>query len=205
MVLNGVPNDMIPAMESVASVVFGPIIQALYSFLAKRQIAFGPIARISVAFVICAGGMAYASGIQALIYGTGPCYDAPLACPASDGGRLPNNVNVWLQLPIYILVAIGEIFGIVTASQYAYEKSPRGMRAIVQATLQLSAGLGALLGIAISPAARDPYLTAVYAALAGTMAFCSVGFWFLFRKYDKLNDQLNRLTEDKPEPTKSGQ
>lgn len=199
--LHGVPNDMIQAMAGVACVVFGPIIQGLYNFLAKRRLAFGPIARISTAFIICGGGMAYAAGIQRLIYNTGPCYDAPLACPESESGglRLPNDVNVWLQLPVYVALAIAEIFGLVTASEYSYEKAPRGMRSVVQAMVQLSACIGALLGIAISPAARDPYLVIVYAVLAGVMGLCSVLFWWIFRKYDKINDQLNCLPDATPE------
>ena len=199
--LHGIPNDMIQAMAGVACVVFGPIIQGLYNFLAKRRVPFGPIARISAAFFICGGGMAYASGLQKLIYGAGPCYDAPLACTASDGGRLPNDINVWLQLPVYVTLAISEIFGLVTASEYSYEKAPKGMRSIVQAMVQLSACLGALLGMAISPAARDPYLVAVYAALAGVMGLGSVAFWWTFRQYDKIDDQLNIATN---EPTESG-
>ncbi|KAK3290960.1 oligopeptide transporter [Chaetomium fimeti] len=194
--LHGVPNDMIQAMAGVACVIFGPVIQALYNLLARRRISFGPIARISTAFLICGGGMAYAAGLQRLIYNTGPCYDAPLACAASDGGRRPNDVNVWVQLPVYVALAIAEIFGLVTASEYSYEKAPRGMRSVVQAMVQLSAGVGALLGMAISPAARDPFLVAVYAALAGVMAVCSLLFWCFFRKYDKINDQLNRTIEE---------
>jgi POT family proton-dependent oligopeptide transporter len=193
--LHGVPNDMIQAMSGVACVVFGPVIQALYNTLAHRKISFGPIARISTAFLICGGGMAYAAGVQRLIYNTGPCYDAPLACAASDGGRTPNDVNVWVQLPVYVALAIAEIFGLVTASEYSYEKAPRGMRSVVQAMVQLSAGVGALMGMAISPAARDPWLVAVYAALAGAMGVCSLLFWWFFRKYDRINDQLNRTID----------
>lgn len=202
MQLSGVPNDMLSAMASVASVIFAPPIQLLYNFLAKRRIPFQPIARIATALLICAGGMAYASGVQKLIYLAGPCYDSPLTCAASNDGRIPNEVNVWLQVPVYVLVAIAEIFGMVTASQYAYEKAPRGMRGIVQATVQLSAGIGALLGMAISPAAKDPNMVALYAALAGVTGISSVAFWWFFRKYDKINDQLNRLTEEKPETIK---
>lgn len=200
--LRGVPNDMIPAMAGVACVVFGPPIQALYGFLARRRLPFGPIARISTAFLLCAAGMAYAAGLQKLIYATGPCYDAPLACPAasspdSPGSRSssppprPNAVNVWLQLPVYVALAVAEIFGLVTASEYAYGKAPRGMRSVVQATVQLSACAGALLGIAVGPAARDPHLVAVYAALAGVMALCAAAFWCVFRRYDGVDDQLN--------------
>jgi len=36
-------------------------------------------------------------------------------------------------MPIYIAMAIAEIFGLVTASEYSYEKAPSGMRGVVQA------------------------------------------------------------------------
>jgi POT family proton-dependent oligopeptide transporter len=55
--------------------------------------------------------------------------------------------------------------------------------------------VGALLGMAISPAARDPWLVAVYAALAGAMGVCSLLFWWFFRKYDRIDDQLNRIID----------
>ncbi|SPO04646.1 related to H+/oligopeptide symporter [Cephalotrichum gorgonifer] len=194
--LRRVPNDMIQAMSGVACVVFGPIIQALYNFLAKRRLSFGPMARITVAFLMCGGGMAYASGLQKLIYSTGPCYDAPRDCPASDGGRLPNDVNVWIQLPVYVALAIAEIFGLVTASEYAYSKAPKDMRSIVQAMVQLSACIGALMGMAISPAARDPYLVIVYGTVAGVMGLCSILFWWRFHKYDKIDQALNNSRDE---------
>jgi len=186
--LHGIPNDMIQAMSSVCCIVLGPIVQALYSFLARRRIPFGPMARITVAFLMASGGMAYAAGVQKLIYSSGPCFEAPLACPASNDGHIPNDVNVWMQMPIYGALSVAEIFGLATASEVSYEKAPRGMRSVVQAMVQLSACLGALIGIAMSPAARDPYLVAVYASLAGLTALCSAGFWFVFRAYDKGGD-----------------
>jgi len=185
--LHGAPNDMIQAMAGVACVVFGPIIQALYNFLAKRRIAFGPMARIAVSFLTCAGAMGYASGLQKLIYDAGPCYDAPLVCPASNNGHIPNDINVWTQLPVYIALAIAEIFGLVTASEYSYSNAPKDMRSVVQAMVQFSACLGSVVGIAISPAARDPWLIIVYACIAGVLVVCSVAFWMVFRKHDKVD------------------
>jgi POT family proton-dependent oligopeptide transporter len=187
--LHGVPNDMIQAMAGVACVVFGPVIQALYGFLAKHRIAFGPMKRIAVAYIICGSAMAYASGLQQLIYSTGPCYDAPLACTASDNGRIPNDINVWTQLPVYIGLAVAEIFGLVTASQYSYSHAPKDMRSVVQAMVQLSACLGSVMGIAISPAARDPWLVVVYASIAAALGVCSVLFWWIFRRHDRDNNR----------------
>ncbi|KAF3799835.1 putative peptide transporter ptr2 [Colletotrichum gloeosporioides] len=199
MQLHGVPNDMLQAMAGVACVVFGPIIQALYNFLAKRRISFGPMARIAVAFLICGGGMGYAAGLQKMIYSAGPCFDAPRACAASDGGRLPNEVNVWLQLPVYVALAIAEIFGLVTASEYAYSKAPKNMKSIVQAMVQLSACLGSLMAMALSPVSRDPHLVVVYAVIAGVMGACSVLFWWKFRKYDAVDRELNNVDNDDEE------
>ncbi|KAF1984275.1 oligopeptide transporter [Aulographum hederae CBS 113979] len=190
MELHGIPNDMIQSFSGVACVIFGPIIQAMYSFLAKRRIAFGPIARISAAFFFCGAGMAYAAGIQKLIYTSGPCYDQPFACEASDGK--PNDVNVWVQVPIYFILAVAEIFGFVTASEYAYSKSPQDMKTIVQAISQLTACLGSALGMALSPVAKDPYLVTLYACLAATMGVATAVFWWIFRRYDKIDEELNQ-------------
>ncbi|CAI4211377.1 unnamed protein product [Parascedosporium putredinis] len=177
--LHGVPNDMIQAFSGVACIIFGPLIQGMYDVLAKRKIEFGPIARMAAAF--------------RLIYSSGPCYEHPFACPASEGGKTPNDVNVWVQLPVYLLLAIGEIFGFVTAFEYAYGKAPKDMKTVVQALTQLTACLASVLGMAISPAAKDPNMVIFYACLAGAMGLTAVAFWWRFRKYDDMDAELNRL------------
>ena len=199
MELHGIPNDMVQAFSGVACVIFGPAIQAMYSFLARRKIAFGPIARITAAFFFCGGAMAYAAGVQQLIYDSPPCFDRPFDCAASTDGRQPNEVNVWIQLPLYFILALAEIFGFVTASEYAYSKAPRDMKTIVQALTQLTACLGSVLGMALSPVSRDPFLVTMYACLAGSMGLSTVLFWWKFHKYDRVDGELDRLDDDVPE------
>ncbi|KAF2420957.1 hypothetical protein EJ08DRAFT_673097 [Tothia fuscella] len=180
----GIPHDMIQF--------------ALYNFLAKHKVPFGPILRISLAFVFCSLAMAFAAVVQRLIYSIGPCNSHPLACPSSEG-REPNDINVWIQTPTYCLLAIGEIIGFVTGSGYAYNKAPRGMRTIVQALVQLSACIASALGMAISPAAKDPYLVIMYACLAGAITVFAAVFWVFFRKWDRQDDDLNMQQEaEKP-------
>ncbi|OCL02901.1 hypothetical protein AOQ84DRAFT_400952 [Glonium stellatum] len=162
--LRGIPNDIIQAFS-----------EALYSFLAKRRLRFGPIARVTAAFFFYGAGMAYAVGIQKLIYNTRPCYDQPLS------------------LPVYFILAVAGIFGFITASEYAYNKAPQDMKTIVQALTQLTACLGSALGMALSPVARDPHLVTMYACLAALMGLCTTLFWWKFRKYDKVGAELNRL------------
>ncbi|OAL57338.1 MFS general substrate transporter [Pyrenochaeta sp. DS3sAY3a] len=206
MKLSGIPNDMIQVIAGVACIVLGPIMQWLYKFLAKHRIPFGPMLRITLAFVFCALAMTFAAVTQKLIYSTGPCYNRPLACEASDGGRRPNNISVWIQTPTYCLLAIGEILGFVTGSEYAYNKAPPGMKTIVQALVQLSACAAGALGMAISPVAKDPSLVAMYSCLAGAIIFFAFLFWLFFRKWDARDDELNiRQEETKPvSPTSDG-
>lgn len=190
--LHSVPNDMIQVFSGVACVIFGPLIQGLYSFLAKRKIPFGPIARIAAAFMVCASAMAYAAGVQKLIYQSGPCYEYPLACRASQGGKIPNDISVWVQLPIYFVLAVAEIFGFVTASEYAYSKAPKDMKAVVQAIMQLTACVASALGMALSLVSKDPKLVVYYASLAVAMGVSAVLFFWKFKRYDEREDEMNK-------------
>jgi len=191
--LNSVPNDMIQSFSGVSCIVFGPIIQALYDLLARHKIPFPPIARMTTAFIFCGASMAYAAGLQKLIYSRGPCFDHPFDCESLNGVATANDVSVWVQMPVYVLLAIAEIFGFVTAFEYAYAKSPKNMKTVVQAMTQLTAGLASVLGMAISPAAKDPNMVILYACLAGAMGLTAVLFWWRFRKYDAIDVELNRL------------
>lgn len=103
-----------------------------------------------------------------------------------------NSVNVWIQAPLYFILAIAEILGFVSALEYSYSKEPKDMKATIQAFTQLMSGLGAALGIAVSPAAKDPQLVWLYTTLAGVMAATALGFWICFRKYDKLDPELGK-------------
>jgi POT family proton-dependent oligopeptide transporter len=137
--------------------------------------------------------MAYGAGIQKLVYSRGPCFDHPLHCPGSIGGTVPNDVGVWVQTPLYFILAVAEILGFVTAWEYAYSKAPKNMKALVQSLTQLTACIASAIGIGISPAAKDPDLVYFYAILGSATAGISVPFWLLFRKYDAIDEDLNRM------------
>ncbi|KAH8422611.1 peptide transporter ptr2 [Aspergillus melleus] len=194
MQLGAVPNDSIQALNPIACVLLGPIIQEfLYPGLQKREIAFGPIARMTWSFVTMSSAMAFAVGLQKLIYTRGPCYESPLTCADSDGGRRPNNISVWVQTPVYFLLAFAEILGFTTLSEYSYSKAPKDMRSLVQALRQVTAGIGSALGMALSPVAVDPKVIYMYTGLSATMIIVAPTFWAAFRRYDKIDDELNDI------------
>jgi proton-dependent oligopeptide transporter, POT family len=181
---HGIPNDMLSAINQVACIVLGPLIQhLLYPFLRTHRINFRPIARITVGFIFMGLAMGYSAMVQRIIYTTGPCYEHATECNVA---RLQarNNVHILIQAPVYVFIAIGEIFALVTAVEYANEHAPEDMKAIVQAISLLVAGLGSVCAMALAPIAKDPHLVILYAALAVAMAVTSLLFWWAFHSYD---------------------
>lgn len=193
--LGGIPNDTIQALNPFACVLLGPVIQkVLYPTLYNKfNIPFGPIARMTAAFITMGVAMAFAGVTQKLIYNAEPCYEAPLECAASHGGTIPNHISVWLQTPIYFILALAEIFGFTTLSEYSYSKAPKDMRSLVQALRQLTAGVGSGLGMALSPVAVNPKVMYMYIGLAVAMAISAPFFWFIFSEYDEIDEELNNL------------
>ncbi|KGO58336.1 Major facilitator superfamily domain, general substrate transporter [Penicillium expansum] len=182
----GIPNDVMPNFNPIACIIVGPLIQqCLFPFLNRRKIPFRPIARISVGFFFMGASLAWATGLQAFIYRAGPCLDYPLACPDSKNGTIPQHINVFLQVPCYVFMAIGEIFCVTTGSEFCYSRAPRSMKSIVQALFVGTASISYALGIAISSAAKDPHMTIFYGSLTGVQLAITAGFWLMFRKLDR--------------------
>ncbi|KAI0417869.1 POT family-domain-containing protein [Xylaria grammica] len=203
--LSGIPNDTIQALNSVACVLLGPIIQKIiFPRLRRMGVRFGPIARMATAFVAMSFSMAFAAIVQKLIYSSGPCYQYPLTCPGSDNGNTPNDISVWVQTPTYFLLACAEILGVVSLYEYSYSQAPRNLRSLVQAIGQISSAIGAALGIAISPLAVDPKILYMYVGLAVVMAIIAPVFWLFFRKQDDFGALPNDSGSPRPEPRQSG-
>ncbi|RWA09392.1 hypothetical protein EKO27_g5712 [Xylaria grammica] len=192
MELSGVSNDTVQSLNAIFYIVLNPIVQFwVLPFFSRRRIPLGPIVRMTIAFALLALAMAYAAVVQELIYRTGPCFARPLACEAglimtNDGKteHRPNDISVWLQTPFYFLVAASEIFGFVALNEFTYLEAPENMKALVKAFEQFTAALGAVLGIALGPVSKDPWLVILYSALAGTMVVSGVVLFAVFRKYD---------------------
>jgi len=166
---HGTPNDLIGAMNQVGCIVFAPLIQEiLYPFLHRRRIYLRPVTRITIGFCFVASSMLYATLVQHFIYSAGN-----------------TKINVWIQAPLYFLLAIGEVFAMVTAMEYAYDHSPKDMKAVVQAVSLLIAGVGSAIAMALTPAARDPLMVIFYGSLTGAMILTTIIFYVIFRHYDR--------------------
>lgn len=187
MVTYGIPNDMMKIAGAISGIIVAPIIQkGLYPFLTKRRVSFGPIARMTVGFLMLTLAMAYTTVIQKLIYQAGPCYDTPLACAAANDRTIPNQISVFLQIPIYFGGALAEVFCFTTGTEYAYNQAPKSMKTLVQAIWLTMGGVGACLALAFTPLTKDPNMVTMYAILTGLLGGASFLLWIIFRGLDKV-------------------
>lgn len=178
-------NDVLPGMNQIGCIVIGPLIQeGLYPFLHKRRIYISPITRITIGFGLVALSMLYATFVQHMIYSSSPCFDEPNDCArklsSSELDVTSGRPNVWVQAPLYFLIATGELFAMTTAMEYAYEHAPKDMKVVIQAVNLLVAGLGSISAMALAEAARDPWLTYLFAGLTGGMTVTTAAFWVAF-------------------------
>ncbi|ODQ78922.1 hypothetical protein BABINDRAFT_162582 [Babjeviella inositovora NRRL Y-12698] len=197
MELHGLPNDILQAIDSIAIIVFIPIFEHFaYPFI-RRFTPFRAITRITLGFFFGAAAMAYAGVLQHYIYKAGPCYTFPSQCAASDNGKIPNHINIALQVPAYVLIAISEILASITGLEYAYTKAPSSMKSFIMSMYLLTTAFGSALGIALSPTSENPKLVWTYTGLSVSCFIAGVCFWLCFHHYNKQEVKLNALEYNK--------
>jgi len=190
---HGIPNDIMQNIDSLTIIIFIPIFDRLiYPGLRRIGIPFRPITRITFGFFFGSLAMAYAAIVQYIIYKSPPCYNHPLSSDCK-GGLVPNQVHVAVQTPAYFFVAISEIFASITGLEYAFTKAPPSMKSFVMSIFLFQTALGSALGEALVPTAVDPKLLWMYTGLAVAAFIVGVIFWFLYKKYNATEEQMNEL------------
>jgi POT family proton-dependent oligopeptide transporter len=205
---HGMPNDFMQNFDPVSILVFTPILESLvYPALRRRGIELRPIMRITIGFVLAALCLAYAAIVQHLIYASGPCFDAPGACPAGmiDGSNLPNHIHIAIQTPAYIFIGLSEIFISVTGLEYAYTKAPPSMKSFVQSIYLFTNAFGSAISEGFVPVAIDPKIQWMYTGIAISAFITAIVFYSLFHHYDKLEEESYALDRDQPILNHSGQ
>ncbi|OLL27017.1 putative peptide transporter ptr2 [Neolecta irregularis DAH-3] len=193
MYTGNVPNDLLQNFNPIALIILIPLFDwFVYPGLRKIGIRMLPVTRITLGFFIAAVAMAYAAITQHLIYSTGPCFaNITQLCPS-------NNINVWIQAPSYVLIALSEIFAAITGLEYAYTKAPSSMKSLVMGMFLLTNAIGAILAISLSPASVDPKLVWMYTGVAGFCFATGIAFWLCFRRLNSKEDHMNAIgTETK--------
>ena len=82
-----------------------------------------------------------------------------------------------------MLEGLSENFASPARYEHTFTKAPKSMKSVIQTIYTLTAATGSLIGLALSPTYRVPYLLGMYAGLAGAMlAITTVVLVLIFRK-----------------------
>ena len=157
--VEGVTNDVISNFNSLAIILFGPILNyGLYPLLRNRRIHYGPVARITTGFFLSTlGGVAY-TVIQYYVYQTNPCGSYGGSDPNCVDNGLTSPITAWWQAVPYAIGGISELFINVPAYGIAYSRAPVNMRGVVSAINLLNTGFSYAINLALSAVIVDPYL-----------------------------------------------
>lgn len=181
MITYGIPNDSIPTLNPICVLIIVPILERLiYPYMHKVGLSPRATVRMTLGFGLVAVSMAMAAGIQQVVYNAPPCYNMPLECLVSDHGKISNQASVFLQVPIYVVGALGEMLFSVSSSEYTYNKAPPHMKSTLQAVNMFTIAVGSAIGIAVSPAAHNPHLVIMFSSFTAIMAIATIAFGWIF-------------------------
>ncbi|KAJ7238288.1 PTR2-domain-containing protein [Mycena haematopus] len=144
---NGMPNDLLSNLDPLVLVMCIPLCDFLVAIPRPpaAQIRFSPLKRITTGFLVGAAAMVWAAVLQYRIYQTSPCGHAAATCTDTAGNLRVSPLNVWIQAPAYILIALSEIFASITGFEYAFSKAPANMRSLVMALFMGTGAVSAVL------------------------------------------------------------
>jgi proton-dependent oligopeptide transporter, POT family len=162
----------------VVLIFFVPVMDSwVFPWLRKRGHMPSPIKRMTIGFGLVTVAMIWATILQKIIYLSPPHYDHP--------GNRPNDVSIWWQVGPYVIVALSEIFTLVAAIEYAYNHAPRSMKTLLSSLNALPNALASLIVYALLPASKDPNLVVLYGIVSAISGVTTLGFYFLFRTWDR--------------------
>lgn len=174
MTLNGVPNDLIDNFNSLAIIMFAPILNwGLYPLFARWGHPIKPMTRMCIGFLLGTVSDITAALVQWRIYVTSPCGYSASTCDSVSP------ISIWFQIPIIMVPAVGELFVNVTSYELAYTRSPARMKALVYALALFNTAIASAISLACSNAIQDPWLIWPWVALA-VCSFCTA---FVFPTY----------------------
>ncbi|KAF7294596.1 PTR2-domain-containing protein [Mycena indigotica] len=179
---DGAPNDLLGNFNALTIIFATPLLNfVVYPWLRKIGINFSPIRRIVAGFLVAALAMATGAIIQWRIYETSPCGYYASDCSIGTG---VSPISVWVQIPLYSLPAIGELFVNVTSYEIAYTRAPQRMKGVIFAIVLFMSALSSALTLIISPSFVDPNLIWPFVGLGAVCVVAAVLIWILFHEMD---------------------
>ncbi|XP_048237757.1 solute carrier family 15 member 1-like isoform X1 [Haliotis rufescens] len=124
-------------------------------------------------------------------------------------GLAENQVSMFLLVPQYVIITIGEVLFSVTGLSFAYSQAPNGLKSVVQAAWLLTTAVGDLVVVIVAEVQLLPSQTAEFFLFAALMGVATIIFSImtLFYKYLYVTssasgsdtDEAGLVDEDKEE------
>lgn len=124
-----VPPDQIQALNPIFIVAFVPLVNLVFSLLAKRGIVVRPTDKMIIGFLLTA----FCMGIHAV---------AGYLAVGPDGSI--NRVSILWQVFAFVVITVAEILISVTGLELAFVAAPKSMKSFVTALWLFSVGLANL-------------------------------------------------------------
>ncbi|KAJ2958319.1 hypothetical protein NQZ79_g6080 [Umbelopsis isabellina] len=174
-----VPNDIIQNIDPFVLIITIPIMdRVVYPTLRRYGYPMKPIFRITLGFLFASISMAYAAGVQSMIYKSAPYYEG-----VGEAGA-GNWISAGIQIPAYAFIALSEIFASITGLEYAYKKAPESMKSLVMALFLFTVCLSSVLQFALVSVAIDPKIEWMYVGISVATFICAPLFWLCHHKQD---------------------
>jgi POT family proton-dependent oligopeptide transporter len=141
---------------------------------------------MTIGFFLATVGCVIGAIVQDRIYKTSPCGKFATHCIV-DGNTAVSTVSLWVQLPIIVFPAIGELFVNVTSYELAYTRSPPRMRGLVYSMSLFNTAIASAISMACAKALADPNLVIAWIVLACCTFTCCFIFPTYFRDLNKFN------------------
>ncbi|KAG7571525.1 hypothetical protein FFLO_00541 [Filobasidium floriforme] len=189
MTLGGVPNDLIQNWNALTIVCCAPLINyGLYPAFSKMGYPISPMWRMTIGFTLGGLNMIYGGVLQTRVF------LAASMQPVTECALGVSPISLWLQVPLFSLPALGEIFVNVTSYELAYTRAPPRMKGLVYAFCLFTTAISSAIGLACSAAVTDPYLVEPYWVLAALSLACG-----LDKEVNFFDPSLTSIKQDKAE------
>lgn len=110
----------------------------------------------------------------------------------------PNEVNIFWMIPQYFVITLGEVFLSVTGLEFSYSQAPTSMKSVLASFWLLTVSIGNIIVLIIAEAKFVPNQADEYFLFAGLIFAATIVFVILAIRYDYVDENEFRQTEDQP-------
>ncbi|KXN72695.1 hypothetical protein CONCODRAFT_23097, partial [Conidiobolus coronatus NRRL 28638] len=176
--------EQLVVVANIALIVLIPVFDTLViPALRKMGFKLGPVTRIIIGYAICVITFIYATVLEHFVYSTGPYY-SDLNKPLGATEYPKNHISIWWQIPVYVCVAIAEIFASATGLEFAYKYAAPELKSLVMALYLFMTCLGNLVGMILAIWSSHPNFVVLFAVECSALGVLTFIFFLMYRNLD---------------------